>query len=441
MVRLFSILPTFTGYKFGGLQTEVFALLALLAFCAARWMCSGFRFRISPSLASLFYRYAWLLVLVFCFAVAALRLQFFPLDESSLLKSPGLFSLSRYVQFAAVICGFLWLTNSLLRDKRRLEQAVNVYWWTGVVSCAYAVVSYFALRKLGISLLGGAYSFNEQTFSDAVRARGFFNEGGPFGTYVISVILIGLLRRHLTGKRIGFANVMICATAFVLSESRAAFLVVALLCMIAVLGAASFQKRVVFLVVAGGGILLAAVSMNIFVVLNAYLFSYQNLESRLDYVGEDPSLVLGRVAAAYIVPRMIEAHPLTGIGIGNYPLMRNDPRYRGQLPDIRYVEDLPGLGITGDAAELGIPATLLLVSLFIAPYGMCKTSASIVRICSLFQIFAHIMGVNLTFFYPWFVSACAIAASKAPSSAFKEVSRVRSFLRLMATAQNSPATS
>lgn len=439
MVRLFSILPTFTGYKFGGLQAEDFALLALLAFCAARWMYSGFKFRISPNLASLFYRYAWLLVLLFCFAVAALRLQFFPLDESSLLKSPGLFSLSRYVQFAAVICGFLWLSNSLLQDRRRLEQAVNFYWWTGVVSCAYAVVSYFALKKLGISLLG-AYSFNEQTLSDEVRARGFFNEGGPFGTYVVSVFLIGLLRRHLTGKRIGFANVTICLTAFVLSESRAAFLVVALLCMIAILAAASFRKRIVFFLVAGGGILLAALSMNIFVVLNAYLLSYQNLESRLDYVGDDPSLVLGRVAAAYIVPRMIEAHPLTGIGIGNYPLMRNDPRYRGYLPDIRYDEDLPGLGITGDAAELGIPATLLLVSLFVAPYGICKTSASIVRVCSLFQLCAHFLGVNLTFFYPWFVSACAIAASKAPSSAFKEVSRVRSFLRLMARAESSPAT-
>ena len=434
MVRLFSILPTFTGYKFGGLQTEDFALLALLAFCAARWMCSGFRFRISPSLASLFYKYAWLLVLLFCFAVAALRLQFFPLDESSFLKSPGLFSLSRYVQFAAVICGFLWLTNSLLGDRRRLEQAVNIYWWTGVVSCAYAVLSYFVLRKLGISLLGGAYSFNEQTFEEAVRARGFFNEGGPFGTYVVSVFLIGLLRRHLTGKRIGFVNVTICMTAFVLSESRAAFLVVALLCMIAILAAASFRRRIVFFLVAGGGMLLAAVSMNIFTVLNAYLLTYQNLESRLDFVGEDPSLVLGRVAAAYIVPRMIEAHPFTGIGIGNYPLMRNDPRYRGQLPDIRYLEDLPGLGIAGDAAELGIPATLLLVSLFVAPYGMCKTSASIVRVCSLFQLCAHFLGVNLTFFYPWFVSACAIAASRFPASVFKEISPLRSLMRMMAEA-------
>jgi hypothetical protein len=433
MVRLFSILPTFTGTKIAGLQSEDLALLTLLAFCLARWLCSGFRFRISPGLAPLFRKYAFLLVLLFCFAVAALRMPFFPLDESSILKLPGFFSLSRYVQFAAVICGFLWLTNTLLHDRHRLEQALNLYWWTGIGSCALGVGSFFVLREFGVSFLG-AYVFNESVDAP-IRARGFFNEGGPFGLYVVSVLLIGLLRRHLTGKRIGVVNGLICVTAFVLSASRAGFLEAVLLTLIAILMAASFWRRVVILLVAGGGIFWAAMAMNVFVVLNSYLFAYQNLDSRLNDVAEvDQSLTLGRVAGAYIVPRMIEAHPLAGIGIGNYPLMRNDPRYRGKLPDIRYFEDLPGLGIVGDAAELGVPATVFLISLFFAPYTMCKESASIVRVCSLFQLLAHFLGVNLTFFYPWFVSACAIAASRFPAPVIKQISPLRSLMLLMTEA-------
>jgi len=65
MVWLFSILPTFTAIKIGGLQAEDFALLALLAFCAAHWF--GFqakdrsesrsavpRIRLAPSVPFLF---------------------------------------------------------------------------------------------------------------------------------------------------------------------------------------------------------------------------------------------------------------------------------------------------------------------------------------------------------------------------------------------------
>ena len=40
----------------------------------------------------------------------------------------------------------------------------------------------------------------------------------------------------------------------------------------------------------------------------------------------------GRLGGAVLVPRMIADHPWTGIGLGNYPLMRNDPHYLQGLP-------------------------------------------------------------------------------------------------------------
>jgi hypothetical protein len=108
---------------------------------------------------------------------------------------------------------------------------------------------------------------------------------------------------------------------------------------------------------------------------------------------------------------MIASHPMTGIGIGNYSLMRNDPHYLGSLPTITDAEDLPAIGIPGIAAEMGIPTTIWLLILLFKPYWVCRKKASIIGVAAIFQPIAHFFGVQLTFFYPWFVSACALAAS------------------------------
>jgi hypothetical protein len=121
--------------------------------------------------------------------------------------------------------------------------------------------------------------------------------------------------------------------------------------------------------------------------------------------------VAGRIAALYIVPKMISAHPFTGIGFGNYPLMRNDPHYLGFLPEVRDMEDLTGLGLAGIAPEIGLPATLWLMILLFQPYWANRKGASIIAISLLFQPTAHVLGVQIAFFYPWFVSACALAAA------------------------------
>jgi len=83
--------------------------------------------------------------------------------------------------------------------------------------------------------------------------------------------------------------------------------------------------------------------------------------------GNDYNLVVGRLSALHIVPKMILAHPVTGIGLGNYPLMRNDPMYLDGLPAVTEIEDLPALGIPGITAEMGVPITIWLVSLLLVP--------------------------------------------------------------------------
>jgi hypothetical protein len=415
VTSLIAILAAFTNIKLASLQAEDFVLLLLMGFCIARFLCSGFSFRISVKLSGLFRSYGLLLLSVLLLAILAIRLTFYPLDEASFLKQPVLFSISKLLQLAACICGFLWLTNMFLVEKGLLVRAMNAYLHIGLLSSWFAILSWIVVAFAHIdpsSLSGavlGAYSVDY-----AVRARGFFIEGGPFGLYVVSVFAIGLLRRHMTGRRLGWINIAILSTAFLLSESKAAFFVAVLLILYSVLSAASFRKKVTYFVLSTAIICGAAAWQNLPYLLVGYYNSYQRIEDNAAVLGKDPNLVLGRIAALYIVPRMIAAHPITGIGIGNYSLMRNDPHYLGSLPTVTDAEDLPGIGIPGIAAEMGIPATIWLLILLFKPYWVCRKKASIIGIAAIFQPMAHFFGVQLTFFYPWFVSACALAACYGP---------------------------
>jgi hypothetical protein len=411
MVGLLATLSAFTNLRIGSLQTEDFALLLLLGFCVAKFLCSGFTFRIAAGLDGLFKSYGLLLLLLFFMSILSVRLTFYPLIEVSSLKQPVIFSLSKLLQFAAIVCGFLWLTNVLMTEKRLLTQAMNAYWLTGIASSLFAILCYFVLaithfEPSPTSILG-AYT----NMDGIVRARGLFNEGGPFGIYIVSVFTVGLLRRHMTGRRLGVVNVAILFIAFFMSASKAGFFAAALIFLYSVMSAASFAKKVSYFILSVALFWGLAASLNFGEQLSGYLYSYQNIGEQVASRGVDLNLVAGRVSALYIVPRMILAHPVTGIGFGNYPLMRNDPHYLGVLPAIPQVEDVPGIGIPGIAAEIGLPATLWLMVLLLSPPWLSRKKASILGIAAIFQPLAHTFAVQLTFFYPWFVSACAIAAS------------------------------
>jgi hypothetical protein len=406
-----AILPTFANLKVGGLQAEDCLLLLVLAFCAARFLYSGFSFSISRRLSGLIRSYFLLLISLLLMAILALRLTFYPLEEVSLLKQPVIFSLSKLLQLASIVCGFFWITNIFLSNKDLLVRGMTAYWRTGVIVSWYAIVSYIVVAITHSSpenstMFPGAYGENPY-----LRARGFFNEGGPFGMYLVSVFAIGLLRRHMIKRSLGTISTAVLSIAFILSASKAGFFTAALLILYSVMKAASIRKRVWYLVLSTLLLFGVAMWLDVGNILMGYVVSYHNVEDKIALVGRDPNVVLGRVAALYIVPRMISAHPITGIGIGNYPLIRNDPHYLGNLPSMTDAEDLPAIGIPGIAAETGIPLAFWLVILLFAPYWATRKGASIITVVALFQPLAHNLGVQLTFAYPWFLSACALAAS------------------------------
>lgn len=408
-VGALACLPAFTNVRVGSFQAQDVVLLLLLVLCVARFLYRRLSCWITPGLKGLFKSYVLLLLVLAVFSILSVRLPFYSLFDVSFLKQPVIYSLSKLVQFSAVVCGFLWLTNRLMSDKKMLTQAMTIYWITGVACSAYALVCCIALPLTHLqptmTSTFGAY------YSAGIRARAFFNEGGPFGTYLVSVFIIGFLRRHVSKIPMGRVNFAIVLAAFVMADSKAGMFAAAMLLLYFAVSAASFARKVLYFAISITVLSAMAMFLNVGNQLNGYLYSYQNLDQQVAVRGKDMNLVAGRVAALYIVPKMIAAHPISGIGFGNYPLMRNDPNYLGILPSIRQAEDIPGIGIPGIAAEMGVPATLWLLVLLVLPAWRSRKMAAILSIAAFYQLMAHTFAVQLTFFYPWFVSACAIAAA------------------------------
>ena len=394
----------FTNLKFASLQMEDVFLLGLTTWCFASFAANGSSLRISNTLRPLLKDYALLLVLLFTTSVFALRLQFFPLVGVSILKEPVFLSLSRFIQLTAVIVGFIWLANLLQNNREALRKALQTYWFTGLFVCSYAIVSYLLLHFAHINI-GGASP------GGGGRARGTFNEGGPFGLYVVSLFVVAVLRRLVFGCRIGTVAAATVLIAFALAFSKAGFVALGVMG-IAWVASHRISVRTVVL-----GSLIVSILAAVGVALHPerqirdYTISYENIHAKIEHGHRaDYNLVLGRVAAGYIVPRMVEAHPLLGIGIGNYPLMRNNPKYLGPLPPVYRHEDLPGLGLIGYAPDFGIPGLLAMSWLLTAPFRICRRTSLKLSVLGLFQIICHLFGAQLTFFYPWFVSACILGS-------------------------------
>lgn len=410
LVGLLAVLPAFTNVRISAFQPEDVALLFLLGFSAAKFLYSGFFFQMEVRLVPLFKSYSLFLLILVLLSIASVRLPFFSLEDASFFKQPLLFSFSKLLQLFAVIAGFFWLADTFSTNRKLLIGAMKAYWFVGVLIALFSLVCFLFLLATHFDLPEGSLLGAYYTAPGVVRARGIFNEGGPYGIYVASVFVVGFLLRHVTGRKLGIVNVILLSSAFILSSSKAGFCVVFFLCLYWILSTASFSRKLTYLIFFSLVLFLAGVSLDFDQQVSGYVDSYQNLEEVIATRGLDFNVVVGRVSALYIVPRMIEAHPVSGIGYGNYPLMRNDPRYLGILPAVRQAEDIPGIGFPGIAAEIGIPSTIWLIILLLVPVWMSKRKARILQIAGIFQLFAHAFAVQLTFFYPWFVSACVIAA-------------------------------
>lgn len=400
----FAALSAATVLKFGDVQALEMLQVARALVVFLLFIAGGMRIAKVGLWREFAAKYALFLLGCGVVSVLAMRLSFFPPPDIGFLKRPLVLSLSRMGELFLASYFMLAVAESLRRAPSKMRIVLDVYCGVAVVSAALSVAGFLLFDWAGI-LTPAIYGFEG-------RARGFFNEGGPYGLFLVSAVLAWLLRAHLTGSpgRVVYWSahcVLLCG--MIASRSKVALLAVLCLCLVGSLCAGNRRQR---LVLAGILSFASALLVSAFGArFLGYLYSYTNFDELLYYRPGDPSLIMGRVTGALILPRMAAAHPVLGVGLGNYSLMRNDPAYLQGLPDVD-AWDLPGMGLLGSTAELGVPLTLGFLVLLLLPLRRAwrKNAPPILAAAAAFQPIAFLLGVNLNFFYPWLMAAFAVAA-------------------------------
>lgn len=342
-------------------------------------------------------------------ALAALRFTFYVAADQQLLQMPIAVTISRLTELALDAGIMLYLANLFRQRPEAARFTMRAYYWTGAASVFYSMLSY-PLDRAGIASLGA--------YGDLHRFRGFYNEGGPYGLYVITILGVGwaLARLDWEPRRRTYFTMALMGIAFVMSQSKAAAVALLVLLLLRSLFAQSIRQRVTTIAIGAVFLIVVAQTLDLAAKIRLWQQAGQQYElvSHL-HVG-DANFVQGRVAGLFIVPRMIAAHPLTGIGWGNYGILRNDPQYRGAAAwgD----PDEPGLGILGVAAETGLPLLTLLLLCLVLPYIWLRRLRvpECVANLALLQPVAHLFGAQLNLTYPWIVTAFALGVGYALSS-------------------------
>lgn len=411
LIGLAAFTAPFTQQRLGSLQPVELVLLGASGLFFLDILRGRAHYSLHPYLRGTVY---WLIVLGMVIGVgsvfALLTVTFYvPLPDASALQGPPWLTLSRLAQLWAMFFGFCAIANACVRDKGLLFFALKVFIYASIIVSIYASVSYL-LHWSGIARLPGV----TDDFK-ILRMRGTFIEGGPYGLYMVGAFAAVRLARYAKVFSAPFA--MFLSLLFIsnvyFSVSKSAMLCLVVLFVIEIMLGKGHKKIKAFIIVFT--IIISVIAAPyVFSGFRGYIFAATHLEElvskRQALLGRKRALslhlVAGRVATMVIAPKIVQDRPLFGVGLGNYPLVRNDPAYRGALPAIQ-AWDLHAVGLLGYTTEIGIPAMLVLIALLlrIPIRAVVGRVPGPIIYGAAFQPVACMVGTQITFFYPWLLSA------------------------------------
>lgn len=388
--------------KFAEIQVLEFIFLADLFIVLGLFFHRGLQAAVFKPFFNIAMCYGIFMVLAFLLGLYALRQNFYPYGTESNLKFPMMLTLARIVELLLDVFYMLYLSSLYRKDEKLCAFGMKTYFWFGIASAAYSLISY---------PLNVFYSLDIGTYGEQHRMRGFYNEGGPFGVYLVSLILVAFaLRRMRWLKRwqfvLGMALSLICIVG---SQSKSA---VVLIFVFGLIDAYLLLKRKGRRILVFASCLMLAVGAS-FVDFHrvAELIAEADADYRMvsSMRPMDGNVVLGRAAGAFLTPRMIATHPLAGIGWGNYASVRNDPQYRQGTP-FSWIYDAPGLGPIDYIVDLGIPLWIYLMWVAFRPFRLLqKQKVGLLLLnLALMQPLANIFGAHLNLTYPWVVVGFAL---------------------------------
>lgn len=320
----------------------------------------------------------------------------------SKIKSPYIITVARYIELFTCISLGLFTFNFIKNNRNQSSRIINFLVNSNVIITLIFVFIYIfvVLRIVPISKSIIVY--------ENYRLRGFYNEGGPYGLMLSFVFMLTFFQKKTllrTVKQIFlFLVIALCA------KSKAGMLFVIL--WIGFLNIVYIKNKLREFVYPIVVIFLVSFYF-IFVNLSwTYFKEFNRITKAVVERPTDRNLILGRVSGTYIVPVMIKNNPVFGIGLGNYPLVRNNVIYRQFFPKPpRKIIDIDSHGYGG---IIDIIVEMGIVGLLIYSYIMRKLYIDLKRVkkggivlLGLLMIYAF--GVQLVFLYPWVLLGIIIA--------------------------------
>ncbi len=351
---------------------------------------------------SLGLNYAFFFVVVFVLALIVLQQDFF-IPSYTFFKRPLIVTVSRMVELFLDVFYMLYMASIYREDEKLCAFGANVYYWVGVAGALYSLIS-FPLNLL--------FGFEGGVYSDAHRMRGFNNEAGSYGTYLVTVILltVAMFHRGWLSRRQYRLSILIFVLAFAGTQSKGGFFALLVIAFLQMIFSQKGIKR--WVTIAGVAVVFAILGyladipakVNVYVVESAMYDKVSNLHAG------DFNFVMGRVSGAVLAPRMVAAHPWIGIGWGNYSLVRDDPNYRQGTAFALTNLDSPSLGPIDYIVDWGVPLWIFMTWVSIRPAFFLRRHHADPWLLSLamMQPVSNWFGAHLNITYPWVVVGLAL---------------------------------
>ena len=265
---------------------------------------------------------------------------------------------------------------------------------------------------LYLLVISGAISESKivyYTASGYFRLRGWFAEGGPYGLMLAFIFVISFFYRSRYNLLIRFFLVF---NIVFLARSKAGILLLVLWGVIYYYKTIYKKIRSLSLAVLVIG---AAIIFFAFLKLaDVYIEYSENMKEYIELRPDDTNIIMGRIAGSHIVPKMVVDNPILGIGLGNYPIMRNIPEYRSFIPESPSGKnDAHGFGGIVQILVDGGVFILFFFSLilYLATRKTIKLKNNLEIYFFVFPCF-FLTGVQIYFLYPWFLYGVLISLNE-----------------------------
>lgn len=334
--------------------------------------------------------YFLFLIVIFSLQTVFVNLgqRFYLFPGISILKQPYFITLSRAIELLLCVLfsiSIYKLSSKYIRENR-FDQFVS--WFTNLnVGVSVLFLVGFGLEMAGVLETGLVHEPN--------RLKGLYVEGGPLGLFYATLFVFTRLQRD----KFKFAQ-CVFFVVLLLSRSKAGIMLVVCFYLFRL----SVRRKLITKLIL---VFFSTLALSFFAaqIAQGYINDIQNIQKMVKERGKDTNLVMGRISGLFISKNIIQDRPWLGVGLGNYSLVRNNPKYLDFLPPIK-LWDLSGLGgwVTL-LIENGIIGLFLFASIVILLYRDRRLDRNYLVLF----ILPMMLGVQLYFPYPWFYLGLAIA--------------------------------